>query len=143
MPVNYYTGGMSSISYKLAHNKKIEGFGSKRNINNPLFRGGADPEEPEKIKRPRGRPPTIKQEPEEYYTEEEGDIIESKKRGRPTKPHNFESNIVDTLNGLLGKLSIEESIIKKNETNPELKQVELKRIRAMKKQISNAYLHYV
>ena len=94
MPVNYYTGGMSSISYKLAKNKKIEGFGSKRNINNPLFRGGADPEEPEKIKRPRGRPrslvlqrqeseqgkrpPTIKQEPEEYYTEE--DIIESKKK---------------------------------------------------------------
>ena len=42
----------------------------------------------------------------------------------------------------MGQLSLEEQLIKQQEQNQELKKEELKKIRAMQKSISKAYLTY-
>ena len=42
----------------------------------------------------------------------------------------------------MGQLSLEEQLIKQQEQNQELKKEELKKIRAMQKSISKAYLNY-
>ena len=139
MPANYYTGGMSSISYKLAKNKPINGFGaSKRNINNPLFRGGAGPEEiieDAQPKRSRGRPkkniisstakvtcPTTAEE-EEYYYE--------------YKPK-YKDNAVEMLNGALNSLRLESLHIKRSVMDPLVQREENKRIKKLERDINKA-----
>ena len=127
---DYYTGGMSSISYKLAKNKKIEGFGaSKKNINNPLFKGWAGPEEiigDTQPKRSRGRPkkniipstakatsPTTAEE-EEYYYE--------------YKPK-YKDNAVEMLKGALNSLRLDSLHIKRSVMDPLVQREENKRIK--------------
>ena len=78
----------------------------------------------------------------DYTEEEEEEYVEPKKRGREPKTHLFTSNIVSTLNDLMGQLSLEEQLIKQQEQNQELKKEELKKIRAMQKSTSKAYLAY-
>ena len=105
MSRNY--GGMSSIDYKLAKNKLVTGFGNKK-----YGRGEEDINE-EQIKRPRGRPSKFV-EPEEDIYEEEEELQTRRSRGRPTRTHTFNSNLVDNLNGVLSGLQLEQAIIKKN-----------------------------
>ena len=122
-------------------------------------RGDTEPEleEIEKIteKKQRGRPRKNLIEPsgarsapigrtsepeEEEFLEEK---TATKYRGRPRITHSFQSNVTDTLNNLMGQLAIQERETKQLESDPELKREELKRLRAMQKQISKVYLSYV
>ena len=135
MPVNYTRGGMSSVGYQLSKNRLITGFGKRR-----YGRGDdiqTDVIEPKR----RGRPPKIV-EPE-VEEEEEEELPTRRSRGRPAKTHQFTSNIVETLNNLMGQLALEERAVKDREIDTELKQEELKRLRAMQRQISKAYLQYL
>ena len=138
MPI-HYRGGMSSIGYKLGKQDLITGFGKKRRYGRGDEMETMQPEPT--IKRSTGRPRKIITEPD-YTEEEEDEYVEPKKRGRKPKTHLFTSNIVSTLNDLMGQLSLEEQLIKQQEQNQELKKEELKKIRAMQKSISKAYLTY-
>ena len=64
-------------------------------------------------------------------------------RGRPRIEHEFKSNIVDSLNSLMGQLAVEKRLINQKESDAELKREELKKVRAMQKNISKIYLSYV
>ena len=138
MPI-HCRGGMSSIGYKLGKQDIITGFGKKRRYGRGDEMETMQPEPT--IKRSTGRPKKIITEPD-YTEEEEGEYVEPKKRGRKPKTHLFTSNIVSTLNDLMGQLSSEEQSIKQQEQNQELKKEELKKIRAMQKSISKAYLTF-
>ena len=127
------------IGYKLGKQDIITGFGKKRRYGRGDEMETMQPEPT--IKRSTGRPKKIITEPD-YTEEEEGEYVEPKKRGRKPKTHLFTSNIVSTLNDLMGQLSSEEQSIKQQEQNQELKKEELKKIRAMQKSISKAYLNY-
>ena len=91
-------------------------------------------------KRGRPRKTLIEPEEEEDFLEEK---TATKYRGRPKITHSFQSNVADTLNNLMGQLAIQERETKQLESDPVLKQEELKRLRAMQKQISKVYLSYV
>ena len=135
MPVNYSRGGMSSLGYQLSKSRKITGFGKRR-----YGRGDEPVEVIEPPKRNRGRP---RKNVEPEIEESEDELLASRSRGRPAKTHQFTSNIVETLNNLMGQLALEERAVKDREIDTELKQEELKRLRAMQRQISKAYLQYV
>ena len=79
----------------------------------------------------------VPEEPE-YMDEEE---VKSRSRGRSKRE--FSSNVVQTLNNLMGQLALEEREIKERELDPELKKEEMKRLRGMQRMISKVYLSYV
>jgi len=136
MPVNYTRGGMSSVGYQLSKNRLITGFGKRR------YGRGDDIQTDVIEPRRRGRPRKIV-EPDIEDIEDIEELPTRRSRGRPAKTHQFTSNIVETLNNLMGQLALEERAVKDREIDTELKQEELKRLRAMQRQISKAYLQYL